>query len=432
MTLLCVGLDHRAAPMSVLSEAALDGTATRSLLLDIAADEAVAEAMVVSTCNRIEIYADVDRFHPAVDAITTLTAKHTGMDRDRLVEHLRVRYDEAAVTHLLGVTAGLESVVPGETQVLGQVRSALQAAQDEGTTGRTLNTVVQAALRTGKRVHTETAVASAGASVVSAGLDLARPWIDGLAGRRAVVVGAGAMGVLAAATLRRSDVGSLTIVNRTLEHAERIAANHDGVARGLDALPELLADADIVVTAVGARTPILTAQLVAAARRDESPLVVVDLALPSDTEKSVGDLPGLTRIDLATLHDAATTHASTADLAAAHAIVREEVAALMAAHAARTVEPTLVALRAHAADVVAAEIARLRTRLGDLTPAQFDEVERALRRSAGALLHTPTVRIKEYAIGPEGSVYAEALRALFDLDPSVVDSVGTPPTSPAP
>jgi glutamyl-tRNA reductase len=426
MTLLCVGLDHRATPMPVLSRAGLDAGRARSLLLDVADDEFVAEALVLSTCNRLEIYADVDRFHPAVDAITTLAAKHTGMDRDRLVEHLRVRYDEAAVTHLLSVTAGLESVVPGETQVLGQVRSALRIAQDEGTAGRVLNGVVQTALRSGKRVHTETAVASAGASVVTAGLDLAAPAIGGLAGKRALVVGAGAMGVLAAATLRRAGVASLVVANRTLEHAERIASNYEGHAAALDELPALLAEADVIVTAVGAGQVLIGVSDLQVRADAATPLAIVDLALPSDTAVAVGALPGVVRVDLETLHDTAATHASTADLAAAQTIVRDDVTEYIAATAARSVEPTLVALRARAAEVVAAESTRLRSRLTDLTPEQLDEVERSLRRAAGALLHTPTVRIKEYAIGPEGSAYAEALRALFDLDPSVVDSVGTP------
>jgi glutamyl-tRNA reductase len=426
MTLLCVGLDHRATPMGVLSKAGLDAGRARGLLLDVAEDDSVAEALVLATCNRMEIYADVDRFHPAVDAITTLAAKHTGLDRDRLVEHLLVRYDEAAVTHLLSVTAGLESVVPGETQVLGQVRTALRIAQDEGTAGRVLNGVVQTALRSGKRVHTETAIAAAGASVVTAGLDLAAPHVGGLSGKRAVVVGAGAMGVLAAATLRRAGVASLIVVNRTLEHAERIATNYEGQAAGLEELVGLVHDADVVVTAVGSGQLMLQPGDLADRADSAAPLAVVDLALPQDTSSDLALLPGVLRVDLGSLHDAAATHASAADLAAAQAIVRDEVAEHMAATAARSVEPTLVALRARAAEVVAAESTRLRSRLQDLTPEQLDEVERSLRRAAGALLHTPTVRIKEYAIGPEGSVYAEALRALFDLDPSVVDSVGTP------
>jgi glutamyl-tRNA reductase len=427
MTLLCVGLDHRATPMSVLADTALDAVGLRSLLLDVAADDVVAETMVVSTCNRLEVYADVDRFHPAVESVTSLIAKRTGFDRDRLVDHLRVRYDEAAVMHLMSVACGLESVVPGETQVLGQVRTALRQAQDEGTAGRRLNALVQSALRTGKRVHTETQVAAAGASVVSAGLDLVRDHVDGFAGRHAVVVGAGAMGVLAAATLRREDVATLTIVNRTVEHAERIAATHGGTAAGLDRLAELVGQADVVVTAVGSGRTLIDREWLAAARPLQAgPLAVIDLALPPDTAADCGSLPGVLRVDLATLHDAEATHPSTADLAAAHGIVRDEVAAHLASEAARSVEPTLIALREHAADVVAAELTRLRTRLSDLDAAQFDEVERALRRTVASLLHRPTVRIKEYAIGPEGGVYAEALRALFDLDPAVVDSLGNP------
>jgi len=421
MTLLCVGLDHLNAPMSLLAQAALDSASARTLLLDVAADEYVAETFVVATCNRLEVYADVDRFHPAIDAITELLAKRTGVDREELVDHLHVRYDEAAVVHLFGVAAGLESVVPGETQVLGQVRSALRSAQDEGTTGRSLNAVAQHALRTGKRVHSETAVAAAGASVVSASLDLVAPHVGGLAGRHAVVVGAGAMGLLATATLRRADAASITIVNRTAEHAEHIAASYGADVAGLEDLPALLLTADVVVTAVGSGHVLLNAAFVGSAR--ERPLAIVDLGLPADTDADLALVPGVLRIDLETLHNTSLTQTSTEDLASARAIVREEAEAFATAHAARGVEPTLVALRAMAADVVATESRRLRNRLPDLTAEEFEDVERSLRRSVSALLHTPTVRIKEYAVGPEGSVYAEALRALFDLDPTTVRSL---------
>jgi glutamyl-tRNA reductase len=238
------------------------------------------------------------------------------------------------------------------------------------------------------------------------------------------------MGVLAAATLRRQGVGSLAIVNRTLDRAERIAATHDGTAHRLDELPALLADADVVVTAAGARVPLIEVVTVAQARAGAAhPVAFVDLALPADTAPGIAGLPGVTRVDLGTLHDLPAAHASAADLEAAHGIVRDEVEALLAAQAARIVEPTLVALREHAADVVAAEIDRLRLRLSGLPPEEFAEVERALRRAVGALLHTPSVRIKEYAVGPEGTAYAEALRALFDLDPSVVDAVGGGPAT---
>jgi glutamyl-tRNA reductase len=430
MTLLCVGLDHRSAPMHVLAETALDAERSRALLLDAVDDEHVAEALVLATCNRVEVYADVERFHPAVEALTEIVAKHTGLGRDRVVELLRVRYDEAAVAHLMSVTSGLESVVPGETQVLAQVRAALRSAQDEGTAGRSLNAAVQSALRAGKRVHTETDVAAAGASVVSAGLDLAVEAVGDLGGRHAVVVGAGAMGVLAVASLSRSGVASLTVVNRTRQHAERIAATHGAEVAGLDALPELVARADVVVTAVGAGSVLLSTATVLQARASaDGPLVVVDLGLPPDTDADLALHDGVVRIDLETLRTSARTRASEDDLAQARRIVAEEVAEHAAASAARVVEPTLVALRAHASEVLAGETSRLRSRMPDLSATEWDEVERSFRRVVSTLLHTPTVRIKEHASGPEGRAYAEALRALFDLDADTLRTV-TSPTDP--
>lgn len=419
MTFLCVGLDHRATPMRVLAEAAIPTVQLGILLDELTAGSDVDEAMILSTCNRIEVYAAASRLRPAVEAITTALSAHTGMSRDRLDEFVRVRADEAAVTHLLSVTAGLESVVPGETQVLGQVRAALHHAQEHRAAGRQINVHAQIALKTGKRVHSDTDVAASGASIVSAGLELAAPAIDGFVGRTAVVVGAGSMGALAASTLRGLNVGRLVIANRTLEHATRIAENHDGVVVSLDEIATVLRDADVVVTAVGSRTALIDRALVDSLDREGRPLAIVDLGLPADTAADLADVPWITRVDLGTLHDTSLTHASTEALAAAHAIVHAQVAALMADQAAQAVEPTLVALRAHAAEVVAHESMRLRARLSDLDPAQLDEVERALRRAAAALLHTPTVRIKEHAAGPEGALYAEALRALFDLNDGV-------------
>jgi glutamyl-tRNA reductase len=417
--------------MSVLADAALTPDDVGRVLDDLVGCADVAEAMVLATCNRVEVYADAPKVRPAVEAITDVLAARTGLPRDGLARHLRVRSDEAAVTHLLSVTAGLESVVPGETQVLGQVRAALHQAQEHRASGRQINVHAQLALRTGKRVHTETDVAASGASIVSAALELAEPTVNGFANRTAVVVGAGAMGTLAAATLRRLSVGRLVMVNRTLENAERIAETHDGVVASIDDLGEVLTDADVVVTAVGSRTPLIDGALLRSLERGGRPLAIVDLGLPADTSADVVDVEGVVRVDLGTLHDEPVAHASTEALAAAHAIVHAQVAERMAQQAEQAVEPTLIALRAQAAAVVVAESAQLRKRLSDLDPAQLDEVERALRRAAAALLHTPTVRIKEHAGDPEGALYAEALRALFDLD--VADAAeATGVVSPAP
>jgi glutamyl-tRNA reductase len=431
MTLLVVGVSHRSAPVPVLDRLALAPAAALDLQRDVVTSSWVAESMVLSTCNRVEVYADVARFHGAVEDVTSQLAKRSGLVRDELTPHLYVHYDERAAQHLFEVAAGLDSMVVGEQQILGQVRHALKVAQESATAGRTINDAGQAALRVGKRVHAETGIDRAGASVVSVALDLAGERLGDLSTRRAVVVGAGAMSGLAVALLARRGVAGLTVVNRTPARAQRLAASVpapvEARAAGLEGLADELADVDLVVSCTGSVGLVLTAEEVRRLLplRGDRPLVVVDLALPHDTDPALAELPGVTRIDLADLADLPAARASESDVATARRIVAEEVTSFATAQAAQRVEPIVVSLRARAADVVEGELARLRMRLPGLDDASLAEVERALRRASATLLHTPTVRMKQLAADPEGTRYAEALRRLFDLDPATVEAVAT-------
>jgi glutamyl-tRNA reductase len=386
--------------------------------------------MVLATCNRVEVYADVTRFHPAVTALAELMAKWTGCDRATLIEHSYVHFDSSAVAHLFSVAAGLDSMVVGEAQILGQVRASLVRGQDCGTAGRVLNGVGQRALRAGKRVHAETGIDRSGVSVVSVALDAAADVLGGLAGRRVLVVGAGSMGALAASTLAARGARGVLVANRTTAGAERVAASvPGGRAIEMAQLPTALADVDLAVCCTGAQDRVIGLELARAARASAPagrPLVLLDLALPHDVAPEVGDLPGVTRIDLASLAVLPATAASEADVRVARAIVAEEVEACLAAVAGQAVEPVLVSLRAHVGGVLDSEMERLRLRLTGLDPSAFAEVERAMRRAMATLLHQPTVRMKQLAAEPGGDRYAEALSALFDLDPSLPASVVDP------
>jgi len=421
MTLLVVGVSHRTAPVALLDRVALvDGSAAQ-LQVDLLASSHVAESMVLSTCNRVEVYAEVSRFHGGVVDVTETLAKVTGVHRDELTPHLYVRYEDRAVQHLFEVAAGLDSMVVGEQQILGQVRSALRSAQDAATAGRSLNDLAQAALRVGKRVHHDTGIDRAGASVVSVALDLAGEHLGGLEGRRALVLGAGAMSSLAAAHLVRAGVREVVVANRTFERGEHLATQVDGTAIELASVPRELAAVDVLVSCTGSTGLVLTTDEVRSAREGvSSPLVVVDLALPHDTEESLGSLTGVHRIDLADVAAVPAANAPAADVELARSIVAEEVRAHAAAIAAHRVEPIVVSLRARAEQVVESELSRLRLRVPDLDDADVDEVARSLRRVVSTLLHTPTVRMKELAADPEGARYATALHRLFDLDPESI------------
>ncbi len=425
MTLLVVGVSHRTAPVALLDRLALVEGGSEQLAGDVLASPHVAETLVLSTCNRVEVYAEVSRFHGAVVDVTETLAKTTGVPREELTPHLYVRYDDRAVQHLFEVTSGLDSMVVGEQQILGQVRGALRIAQEGATAGRGLNDLAQAALRVGKRVHHDTGIDHAGASVVSVALDLAAGALGGsLAGRRALVVGAGAMSSLAATLLSRAGVTQLVVANRTFTHGERLAAAVGGRAVELAEVAGLLGEVDLVVSCTGSTGLVLTTDEVRTARADATdPLVVVDLALPHDTEESIAGLPGVTRLDLAAVASVPEAAASETDVALARSIVADEVRAHVSARAAQRVEPIVVSLRAHADQVVEAELQRLRLRVPDLDDDAAEEVARSLRRAVSTLLHTPTVRMKQLASDPDGTRYATALHRLFDLDPEAIEAL---------
>jgi glutamyl-tRNA reductase len=435
MSVLVVGLSHKGAPLATLERVALTGDALDKLLHDVARADDVAGALVLSTCNRVEIYAEVGKFHGAVAAICELLSRHSHVPPAELTPCLYVHYEDRAVQHLLAVACGLDSMVIGESQILGQLRQALHIARQQGTLGRTLSELGSVALRAGKRTHTETSVGAAGASLVSVGLQAAaRHFTDGsagmaaLAGRRVLVVGAGSMSGLAVASVTRAGAAHLTVASRTRHRAERLAESAGGRAGDMSDLVDLMAAADLVVTCTGASGHVISAETVqdALQRRADpsSPLVLLDLAMPRDVDPEVASLDGVALTDLETLagDDQAAVRLGEADVAEVRRIMAEELAAHLSANRAAAVTPTVVALRAKAAGVVDTELSRLAGRL-DLDAAAMTEVEKSMRRVTDKLLHDPTVRVKELAGSPGADTYEDALRVLFDLDQATVQAV---------
>jgi glutamyl-tRNA reductase len=470
MSVLVVGLSHKSAPVATLERAVLTGDALSKLLRDVFGSGDVAGSLVVSTCNRVEVYAEVDKFHGGVAVICELLARHSGVPLAELTPHLYVHYEDRAIQHLLSVACGLDSMVVGESQILGQVRCALKLAREHGTLGRVLSDLGSLALRTGKRAHTETGIDRAGASLVSVGVSTAAQVLghrvgsaspaaaasspgaakpdtpaaapEVLAGLSVLIVGAGSMSSLAATTAARMGAARVVIANRTRDHAERLAAKVRGTAAEFSRLSAELAAADLVISCTGATGHVIGADVVTAAldaRRDrqpeDRPLVLLDLALPRDVDPAVSGLAGVSVIDLEALGDAgahglAGTAATEADVAAVWGIIVEEFAAQASAERAARVAPTVVALRAKAAEVVDAELARLDGRMAGLDARARGEIAQAMRRIADKLLHAPTVRVKELAGSPDGDSYETALRVLFDLDPEAVEAVTRPDAGP--
>jgi glutamyl-tRNA reductase len=405
MNLLVVGVSHRTAPVPVLERLAAAPAEVPQLLADLLTGEYVGEALVLSTCNRVEIYAGVSGFHGALTEIVATLAARAGMSPTELAPYAYVHYEAEAVRHAYRVATGLDSMVVGEAQVLGQLRDAYAIAAEQDATGRLLHELMQQALRVGKRAHTETGIDRAGQSAVSAALELASP--DGLAGRSAWVVGAGAMGALALATLSRAGAGPLYVTNRGMARAQRLAELH-----GATPVPAPdLSIVDVVVSATASSGYVIGPSDVT------RPVTIVDLAVPRDVDPAVAHLPGVTLVDIerlgAALRDCAEL---SADRAAVERIVAEEVEGFRTWLRGLDLAPTLAALRGRADELVGTELRRLAQRRPELTDEQRAEVARTLHRVVQRLLHQPTVRVRQLAAGPDGQRYPELLRELFDLD----------------
>ena len=442
MSVLVVGLSHKSAPVPILERASVSGDTLGKLISDVARVPDVAETFVISTCNRVEVYAEIDRFHGAVTGVTELLARYSGIPTDELTPTLYVHYEDRAVQHLLAVASGLDSMVVGEDQILGQVRNALKLAGKHGTLGRALRDLGRTALRAGKRARAEAGIDRLGLSLVSVGLDLAAQKLriipngsSRLPSRRVLVIGAGAMSGLAVATAARAGAAQVAIANRTRKKAERLAAAVPGYAAGVTGevvdfagLPAAIADADLVISCTGASGVVVTDATIRIAQEKREPgreLVLLDLAMPRDVDPAVADLPGVHVIGMDELRGSGGAAVGAAEVATVRAIVEEEFAAYGSAVRAASVTPTVVALRAKAATVVDAELARLEGRLIEegLSGHAVDEIARTVHRVVDKLLHAPTVRIKELASSPGGEEYATALRVLFDLDPRAVEAV---------
>ena len=451
MSVLVVGISHNSAPVTLLERVALESETVPKLVQKAASSEHVTEATIISTCNRVEIYAEVDRFHGSVEELSMLLVERAGSSTEAMLPHLYVHYDDGAVSHLFQVAAGLDSMAVGEGQILGQTRDALRLGQELGTVGPALNVLFQQALRVGKRSRAETDIDRVAPTLVGAALARASSdGADAVAGRRVLVVGAGAMAGLATATVSRRGAASVTVANRTPERAARLATEYAATPAALADLPAALAEADLVIACAGASGVLVTRAMVEDARKiprgpregghssgeaaDEAaswgeggrPMTFIDLALPHDVDPSVDGLPGVTRLDLADLAEELHSSDAGREVEDVRRIVTQEVSSFLSARRQANVTPTVVALRSMATGVVDAEMERLAGRLPQLDEATRAEVLQTVRRVADKLPHEPTVRVKELANETGAVTYAAALAELFALDPDAVDAVTRP------
>ena len=418
MSILVVGVNHRSGPLPLLERVTIAPEYLGKAVTGLAQRDNVREAVVLSTCNRTEVYVVAELFHGAYGDVRDLLCELGDLSVDELTPHLYSQHDTAAVTHLFEVAAGLDSAVLGETEILGQVRSAWEIAQSEGAARTTLNQLFRSALSTGKRARHETGIARGTASISHAAVEMIGDIVGDLAGRRVLVVGAGSMGEGVAVALHRAGGADILVANRTAERGAALADRVGGVAVGFDRLAEAVAAADVIVAGTGADQTLLTRALVAQARGGSSrPLHIVDIGVPRNVDPTVAELAGVALSNLDDLRDwvdrGLSHRASEAERV--RVIVGEEVERFLVESTARQAAPLVAAMHEAADRVRVGEIERFASRLGGLDAHQRDSVEALTRAIVAKLLHEPSVRLKTQAGTPQGERNAAAVRDLFDL-----------------
>jgi glutamyl-tRNA reductase len=421
VSLIVVGLNHRTAPVTLLERMAVSEERRAKVLHDLVAREHLLEVVVLSTCNRIEVYARCTHFHPAVGDVSAFLADYSGADSEEFADLLYTYYDDAAVAHLFSVAAGLDSMIVGESEILGQVREAWQAAVREGTAPQ-LAGLFRHAVESGKRVRTETGIGRHPVSIPSAAVSVAAEHLGTFEGAKVLVIGAGQMATGLASTLRARGVEHVWIANRTLERAQQAAERIGAQAIPLSEIADTLVDADVLLSST-ASTQVLveraTVEMVMACRGGR-PLLVVDVALPRDIDPGVREVNDVTLLDLDDLKDYARRSAEKrrGEIGKVREILAAEIERYRAARSSREVAPLVTSLHDLGEDVRARELERFRAKLEQLDPDQRAVVEALTQGIVNKLLHEPTVRVKDAAGTPRGEYYADALAALFDLPSS--------------
>ena len=420
MSVVVIGLNHRTMPLDLFERMTIDGARLPKALHDLASREHVGEVVVLSTCNRTEVYAIAERFHGAYADVRNFLSELAFVPPDEFADHLYVHYDAEAIRHLFSVSAGLDSAVIGEAEILGQVRTSWEKAGEEGTAGPVLNLLFRHALETGKRARTETDIARGTASVSHAAVEMAAERLGDLAGKRVLILGAGEMAEGMATALQGAGVSDVLVANRTWRKARALADRIGGQAVRLSDLSLALCEIDLLLTSTGATVPVVEHDDFAPvmAERAGRPLLIVDIAVPRDVDPSVRELPGVTLLDITDLRRFAQAgiERRSHELAAVESIIDDELGRFRSAASARGAAPLVASLRSWADGVRDAELARFEARLDGLDDRQREAVEALTKGLVAKLLHQPTVTLKDTAGSTTGERLAAATRQLFHLD----------------
>lgn len=418
MSIVVMGINHRSAPLDVIERVSISDAALPKALHGLASRDNVRETVVLSTCNRTEVYVVAEKFHGAYADVQDFFCEISGLSADELLPHFYSQHDEAAVAHLFEVACGLDSVVIGESEILGQVKIAWEKARDQTTARTSLNMLFRYAVEVGKRARTETAISSSTASISHAAVEMARESLGSLSGRRVLVVGAGEMGTGIARALAGAGATDIVVLNRSTERAAKLAQRVGAIVGDFGDLAVALNSADVVLTCTGSGETIISEQMVRSARSNGQPLLIVDIAMPRDVEHSVGGVTGVTLRDLHDLRDWAQTgiEARKLEVQQVREIVASEVERFEQDFVARQAAPLISELHERVELLRRAEMGRFSSRLSDLSVEQREHVEMLTKAIVAKLLHSPSMQLKNSAGTPQGERISAAVRELFDIE----------------
>lgn len=417
MSVVVIGVNQRSVPIDVFEKLAIDDDHLVKVLDDLTSSDDITEAVVLSTCNRTEIYLRAERFHPAYADVRDSLARHSGLPLEDFAEHLYAHHDDAAVRHLFGVACGLDSAVLGETEILGQVRKAVDQARSAGVVGLGLNDLFAASGTTGRKVRASTGIARNITSVSRAAVAMATERLGSLDGRSICVLGAGEMSEGMTVALRDAGTRRIVICNRSVGRAAELAERVGGEVVPLAGLPSTVADVDVLLTGTGANALMLEHDALAEvmAERPERPLLIVDIAVPRDVDPEAGNIDGVTLLDMEDLTAFAEVGRAERrnEIAAVRGVIDDEVARFMATTASRRVEPLVSSFRRDVETLRSSEVDRLTAALDADSQKQVDAATRAVLNK---LLHRPMTELRESAGTARGERLAESLRELFGIE----------------
>ena len=419
MSVIVVGLNHRTVPLDLFEKMTVPEAKLPKALADLSSRENISESVILSTCNRIEIYAYAEKFHGAYQDIRNFLSEISHVAPEDFSDHLIGLFGSDAIEHLFKVSSGIDSAVIGEHEILGQVRSAWELAVEEQVVGTVLNSLFRHSLEVGKRARSETSISRNITSVSQAAVAMADKQLDGLIGKRVLVVGAGEMGEGMAKSLHAGGITELRIANRTWDRALETAERLNGKPVRLDELPQNLTEVDLLLTSTGATAAILEyGDLDEAARqRKGRELLIVDIAVPRDVDPAAADLDGVTLLDMDDLREFAEKgiRAREKEVSSVIEIINEELERFLNLFSARSVAPIVTQLHSRAEEIRNSELQKLFRKFPELTTEQLKGIETLTSAIANKLMHEPTVRLKDAAGTPKGERLSEALQDLFDL-----------------